>query len=143
MLCPLVRSQSPGRIGGARATKQLQASDRFPRPPRYRNHLSSLADARRRRSLKQTQMLAARSSAARTASRIARNFATVAESAGVKVAAADSASPTASVTLLVKAGSRYETAPGLAHALKNYAFKVRKLAGPNFAGKMPSGRSRG
>ncbi|RPD67940.1 LuxS/MPP-like metallohydrolase [Lentinus tigrinus ALCF2SS1-7] len=71
-------------------------------------------------------MLAARASAARSASRIARNarkFATVVDSAGVKVAAADNGEPTTAVTFLVKAGSRYEPKPGVAHALKNYAFK--------------------
>lgn len=75
-------------------------------------------------------MLAARASAARAASRIARtrHFATVVDSAGVKVAAADSGEPTSAVTFLVKAGSRYESKPGVAHALKNYAFKVGVLA---------------
>ncbi|KAH9915970.1 Metalloenzyme, LuxS/M16 peptidase-like protein [Epithele typhae] len=73
-------------------------------------------------------MLAARASAARAASRLVRpagprKFATVVESSGLKVAAADNGEPTSSVTLLVKAGSRYETKPGLAHVLKNYAFK--------------------
>ncbi|KAI0744449.1 LuxS/MPP-like metallohydrolase [Earliella scabrosa] len=71
-------------------------------------------------------MLAARASAARSASRIARSarrFATVVDSAGVKVAAADNGEPTTAVTVLVKAGSRYEPKPGVAHALKNYAFK--------------------
>ena len=73
-------------------------------------------------------MLAARASAARSASRIARSarrFATVVDSAGVKVAAADNGEATTAVTFLVKAGSRYEPKPGVAHALKNYAFKVR------------------
>ncbi|KAH7911256.1 Metalloenzyme, LuxS/M16 peptidase-like protein [Hygrophoropsis aurantiaca] len=65
-------------------------------------------------------MLAARAS---TASRLARNFATVVDSAGVKVAAVDNGQPTSAVTFLVKAGSRYETKPGVAHALKNFAFK--------------------
>ena len=69
-------------------------------------------------------MLAARASAARAASRIARNFATVVDSAGVKVAAADNGEPTSAVTFIVKAGSRFEPKPGVAHALKNYAFKV-------------------
>ena len=72
-------------------------------------------------------MLAARASAARSASRIARSarrYATVVDSAGVKVAAADNGEPTTAVTVLVKAGSRYETKPGVAHALKNFAFKV-------------------
>ncbi|KAH7927188.1 LuxS/MPP-like metallohydrolase [Leucogyrophana mollusca] len=65
-------------------------------------------------------MLAARAS---TASRLARNFATVVDSAGVKVAAVDNGQPTSAVTFLVKAGSRYEPKPGVAHALKNFAFK--------------------
>jgi ubiquinol-cytochrome c reductase core subunit 2 len=65
----------------------------------------------------------ARSSATRSA-RVARNFATVVESAGVKVAAADHGQPTSSVTLLVKAGSRFDPKPGVAHTLKNFAFKV-------------------
>lgn len=69
-------------------------------------------------------MLAARAST-RNASRIVRNFATVVESAGVKVAAVDHGQPTSAVTFLVKAGSRFETKPGVAHALKNFAFKVR------------------
>ena len=33
------------------------------------------------------------------------------------------------MTVVVKAGSRYETTPGVAHALKNFAFKVRS-SGP-------------
>ena len=69
-------------------------------------------------------MLASRSSAARTASRIARNFATVVDTAGVKVAAVDNGEPTSAVTFLVKAGSRFESKPGVAHALKGFAFKV-------------------
>ena len=72
-------------------------------------------------------MLAARSSVARSASRLARTFATVVDTAGVKVAALDNGEPTSAVTFLVKAGSRYESKPGVAHALKGYAFKVRHL----------------
>lgn len=53
-----------------------------------------------------------------------RGFASVVDAAGVKVAAHDAGQPTASVTLLAKAGSRYASAPGVAHALKNFAFKV-------------------
>ncbi|KAI0726962.1 Metalloenzyme, LuxS/M16 peptidase-like protein [Fomitopsis betulina] len=68
-------------------------------------------------------MLASRSSAARSASRIARNFATVVDTAGVKVAAVDNGEPTSAVTFLVKAGSRFESKPGVAHALKGFAFK--------------------
>jgi hypothetical protein len=73
------------------------------------------------RSLISLQMLARRASA------FARSFATVVDSAGVKVAAVDNGQPTAAVTFLVKAGSRYEPKPGVAHALKNFAFKVRAM----------------
>lgn len=67
-------------------------------------------------------MLAARTSASR-ATRAVRNFATVVDAAGVKVAAADNGEPTSTVTFLVKAGSRYQNKPGVAHALTNFAFK--------------------
>lgn len=68
-------------------------------------------------------MLATRTSS--SAVRIARrSFASVSESAaGFKVAAVDNNQPTSAVTLLFKAGSRYETKPGVASALKNFAFK--------------------
>lgn len=46
------------------------------------------------------------------------------ESQGVKVATRDDGGPTANLAIVVKAGSRYEPAPGLAHALSNFAFKV-------------------
>lgn len=72
-------------------------------------------------------MLAARTSAARNASRFVRRFATVVDTAGVKVAAVDNGEPTSAVTFLVKAGSRYENKPGVAHALQNFAFKVNYL----------------
>ncbi|EIW76553.1 LuxS MPP-like metallohydrolase [Coniophora puteana RWD-64-598 SS2] len=68
-------------------------------------------------------MLAARASAARNASRAARSFATVVDAQGVKLAAADNGQPTSAVTFLLKAGSRYETKPGAAHVLKNFAFR--------------------
>ncbi|PPQ85756.1 hypothetical protein CVT25_003074 [Psilocybe cyanescens] len=71
-------------------------------------------------------MLAARASTARNAQRIARSFATVVDSTGVKVAAVDYNQPTASVTVLVKAGSRFEPKEGVANALKNFAFKSTK-----------------
>ncbi|EKM52276.1 uncharacterized protein PHACADRAFT_260537 [Phanerochaete carnosa HHB-10118-sp] len=67
-------------------------------------------------------MLAARTSASR-ATRAVRNFATVVDAAGVKIAAADNGEPTSTVTFLVKAGSRYQNKPGIAHALTNFAFK--------------------
>ncbi|PCH43260.1 LuxS/MPP-like metallohydrolase [Wolfiporia cocos MD-104 SS10] len=68
-------------------------------------------------------MLAARASAARSASRLARNYASVVDTAGVKVAAVDNGEPTSAVTFLVKAGSRFESKPGVAHALKGFAYK--------------------
>jgi ubiquinol-cytochrome c reductase core subunit 2 len=64
---------------------------------------------------------------ARRASAFARSFATVVENAGVKVAAIDNGQPTTAVTFLVKAGSRYQSKPGVAHTLKNFAFKVRVM----------------
>jgi ubiquinol-cytochrome c reductase core subunit 2 len=59
-----------------------------------------------------------------------RGYATVTDAAGVKVASVEGASPaaTSSVTVVVKAGSRYETKPGVAHVLKNFAFKVGQLS---------------
>ena len=55
-----------------------------------------------------------------------RGFATVVDAApGFKVAAVDNGQPTSSVTVLLKAGSRYESKPGVAHTLSNFAFKVR------------------
>lgn len=56
-----------------------------------------------------------------------RSFASVVESSGVKVAAVETPASTASVTVLVKAGSRYEPKEGVANALKNFAFKVSLL----------------
>jgi predicted Zn-dependent peptidase len=54
-----------------------------------------------------------------------RGFATVVDaSAGFKVAAVDNGQPSSSVTVLLKAGSRYQSKPGVAHALSNFAFKV-------------------
>lgn len=59
-----------------------------------------------------------------TTIRAARSFATAVDAAGLKVAAVDHGQPTAAVTLLVKAGSRYESQQGAAHLLKNFAFKA-------------------
>jgi ubiquinol-cytochrome c reductase core subunit 2 len=70
-------------------------------------------------------MLRPSTTAVRNSTRLARSFATVVDSAsGVKVAAVDNGQPTSAVTFLVKAGSRFENKPGVAHALKNFAFKV-------------------
>ncbi|KAK4689991.1 hypothetical protein P7C73_g94, partial [Tremellales sp. Uapishka_1] len=61
----------------------------------------------------------------RNQSALKRAYATVAEASGVKVAGVEngSASGTTSITVVVKAGSRYESQPGVAHVLKNFAFK--------------------
>ncbi|GAA5954199.1 hypothetical protein JCM21900_006959 [Sporobolomyces salmonicolor] len=78
---------------------------------------------------------ALRTSALRAPSRgaaapaLARSYATpsslfsVHDANGVKVAAADQGAPTSSISVIVKAGSRYERAPGVAHVLKNSLFK--------------------
>jgi ubiquinol-cytochrome c reductase core subunit 2 len=63
---------------------------------------------------------------ARVVQRLARNYATASETAGIKVAAFDSNQPTSSVTVFVKAGSRFEPKAGVANALKNFAFKSTK-----------------
>ncbi len=64
--------------------------------------------------------------ASRVVSASRRGFATVVDAAsGFKVAAVDNGQPSSSVTVLLKAGSRHQTKPGVAHALSNFAFKVR------------------
>lgn len=72
-------------------------------------------------------MLGARMTARVAANSIARStrrsLATAVETP-FKIAAVDNGQPTASVTVVVKAGPRYETTPGTAHVLKNFAFKV-------------------
>ena len=70
-------------------------------------------------------MLRVSATTVRNSTRLARSFATVVDSAsGAKVAAVDNGQPISAVTFLVKAGSRFENKPGVAHALKNFAFKV-------------------
>ncbi|KAG8817500.1 ubiquinol-cytochrome c reductase core subunit 1 [Serendipita sp. 401] len=76
-------------------------------------------------------MLAAVRSPCRRGAAVASNairhprssFATAVDVGGLKVATVDNGQPSASVTVLVKAGSRYESKPGVAHFLKNFAFK--------------------
>ncbi|KAJ9094091.1 hypothetical protein QFC21_006192 [Naganishia friedmannii] len=55
-----------------------------------------------------------------------RTYASVSEASGVKVAGIDNGQPTTSISVVVKAGSRFESRPGVAHALKNFAFKNTK-----------------
>jgi ubiquinol-cytochrome c reductase core subunit 2 len=45
-------------------------------------------------------------------------------SPNIKVAAVEDGAYTASLSVILKAGSRYETAAGVANVLKNSAFKV-------------------
>lgn len=49
------------------------------------------------------------------------------EAAGVKFASRDLAGPTATVALVAKAGTRYQSLPGLAEGLEKYAFRVWNL----------------
>lgn len=59
----------------------------------------------------------------------ARSFVTVSQlTPKVKVAAVDNGSQTASLTLVLKGGSRYEPSAGVANVVKNFAFKVRPTA---------------
>ncbi|KAG9092006.1 ubiquinol-cytochrome c reductase core subunit 1 [Ceratobasidium sp. 370] len=60
----------------------------------------------------------------RTTLRAVRSFATAVDAGGLKVAAVDNGQPISAVTVLVKAGSRYEPQQGAAHLLKNFAFKL-------------------
>ncbi|KAJ1300666.1 hypothetical protein OPQ81_002314 [Rhizoctonia solani] len=62
--------------------------------------------------------------AGRSTAALRRSFATAVDASGVSVAAVDNGQPTTAVTVLVKAGSRYETQQGAAHLLKNFAFKT-------------------
>lgn len=76
-------------------------------------------------SVPHTLTMFSRQLATRTArAAAARSYATVSEASGVKVAGIDNGQPTTTISVVVKAGSRYETRPGVAHALKNFAFKV-------------------
>ena len=65
----------------------------------------------------------ARTRVSRAVSR--RCYATVVDASGIRVAAVDHGQPSTTLTVVVKAGSRHESKPGVAHLLKNYAFKVR------------------
>lgn len=72
-----------------------------------------------------------------------RSYATVADASGVKVAGIDSGvlpAATTSITVVIKAGARYETQPGIAHVLKSFAFKVSYLLeGLGLGGKVAWG----
>ena len=49
---------------------------------------------------------------------------TVSDVGGIRVAARDDGGPTTGLTIVLKAGSRYAPAPGLAHLLDKFAWKV-------------------
>ncbi|KAH7104547.1 LuxS/MPP-like metallohydrolase [Auriculariales sp. MPI-PUGE-AT-0066] len=53
-----------------------------------------------------------------------RRLATVVDAPGFKISAVDRGEPVTSITVVAKAGSRFEAAPGLAHIFKNFAFKT-------------------
>jgi ubiquinol-cytochrome c reductase core subunit 2 len=48
----------------------------------------------------------------------------VADATGIKVTSRDDGGPTTSLAIVVRGGSRYESAPGVAHTLEKFAFKV-------------------
>lgn len=72
--------------------------------------------------------------ASRAVPALARGYATpaslfsVQDASGVKVASSNEGSSTGAISVVVNAGSRYESAPGLAHVLKNSVFKVRSAS---------------
>lgn len=49
----------------------------------------------------------------------------IGEAAGVKIASRDIPGPVGSLAIVSQAGTRYQTYPGLAEGLNQYAFKVR------------------
>ncbi|KAK0532751.1 ubiquinol-cytochrome c reductase core subunit 1 [Tilletia horrida] len=61
--------------------------------------------------------------AATSGSSAARRAFTTASADSIQVAAADDGAPVTTVTVALKAGPRYESAPGVAHALKSSFFK--------------------
>ena len=66
----------------------------------------------------------------RGAATLKRAYATVSDAAGVKVVGVETGpAATTSITVAVKAGTRYETQPGIAHALKSFSFKVGQYYG--------------
>ncbi|CAD6893043.1 unnamed protein product [Tilletia controversa] len=64
-----------------------------------------------------------RTTSVATGSNVARRAFTTTTADSVQVAAVDDGAPVTTVTFALKAGPRYESAPGVAHALKNSFFK--------------------
>lgn len=57
------------------------------------------------------------------------------DTAGVKHASRDLAGPTSTLALVSRAGTRYQTLPGLAEGLEKFAFRVRPLASLKSSGR--------
>lgn len=53
----------------------------------------------------------------------------VGNASDIKVASRDDGRPTTSLAVVIRGGSRYQTAPGMAHGLANFAFKVGRSPG--------------
>lgn len=68
-----------------------------------------------------------RQSVGHLAKLVGRRALSTSEAAGVKVSSIDDGRAVSEVTLLVSAGSRYETTPGVAHVLKSFAFRDTQL----------------
>ncbi|KAE8224629.1 hypothetical protein CF319_g2517 [Tilletia indica] len=64
-----------------------------------------------------------RTASVATGSNVARRAFTTTTADSIQVAAVDDGAPVTTVTFALKAGPRYESAPGVAHALKNSFFK--------------------
>lgn len=97
-------------------------------PPKHPPPSESLRQmlARRNISRGSSQWLAqATSSQRRGAAALTNPFHyTVGEAAGIKVASRDDGGPTTNLAIVIRGGSRYESAPGVAHGLEKFAFKV-------------------
>jgi hypothetical protein len=52
---------------------------------------------------------------------------TVSDVSGIRVVARDDGGATTGLSIVLKAGSRYATTPGLAHLLDKFAWKVRSF----------------
>ncbi|CCG80565.1 Cytochrome b-c1 complex subunit 2,mitochondrial [Taphrina deformans PYCC 5710] len=72
--------------------------------------------------LRQASALSKQSRSMATEASQAFSF-SVRDSAGIKVASRDDGRPTTSLSVVIKAGARYEPAPGVAHVLEKFAFQ--------------------
>ncbi|ORY73890.1 Metalloenzyme, LuxS/M16 peptidase-like protein [Protomyces lactucae-debilis] len=72
---------------------------------------------------KQATMLAARRTMATAAHGSAASSFAVRKQAGILVASRDDGRPTTSLSVVIRAGSRFESSPGVAHLLEKFAFQ--------------------